>query len=80
MRAVLGYLRCVDYCDVVGALHSRQAVSDHDHGASTHQALECALYFGFCAWVEVGRCFVKHQYRWIDKRCTRKSNQLALAR
>src|SRR5258708_7795280 len=79
MRALLANFAMVQHDDVVGALYSRETVSDHERGAAAHHAFNRLLNQLLGLGIDRTRRFLQNQQRWIKSQRARERNQLLLA-
>src|SRR3546814_1673307 len=79
MRAALDDPSGVEYADLVGLDHRRQAVRDHDRGAALFDAFERRLDLGLGAAVERAGGFVEDQDRRVLDERARDRDALLLA-
>jgi hypothetical protein len=79
MTAIFGNFGVSNNCNVIGALHRRQAMRNDNNCATSHQTLKCVLDFSLGAWVKIRSRFVKHEHSRVDECGASKSDQLTLA-
>src|SRR5208337_2723104 len=70
---------CLDHQDLVGAADGREAVSDDERGASTHQVGKAALDDGLRLGVETGGRLVENEDAGIGQDGAGDGEALALA-
>src|SRR5438874_7901228 len=80
VRAVLDEPALLEDDYAIGALRGREAVGDHDHGASVGQPAQGALDRPLRAGIERGGRLVEDQHVGIHERDPRQADELALTR
>lgn len=70
----------ITHHDPISSPNSGQTVSHNHHRPTFHQSLERHLDLCLGSGIEVGRRFVEHQHRRVDKSSPRERDQLTLTR